>query len=58
MTSFVVCVREAECHLATVEVLHGSTAGVPWLLGTCGKETLGLDGGQGILRVGWSEVGV
>jgi hypothetical protein len=60
VTSFVVCVHDvAEYHLAIAEVLlRGLTAGVPWLLGTYGKETLGPNGEQGILMVGWSEVGV
>jgi hypothetical protein len=60
VTSSVVCVcDEAECHLAIVEaLLRELTAGVPWLLGKCGKETLGLNGEQGILMAGWSGVGV
>jgi len=59
VTSFEVCVHEVECHLAIAGVLsHGLTAGVPWLLGRCGKETLRLGGEQGILMVEWSEVGV
>jgi len=59
VTSFVVCVRdEAVCHLAIVEaLLRELTAGVPWLLGKCGKETSALDGEQGNLMVGWSAVG-
>ena len=54
VTSFVVSVcDEAEYHLATVEAsLRESTAGVPWLLGKCGKETLGLNDEQGILMAG------
>lgn len=60
VTSFVVCGRdEGECHLAIVEVLlRGLTAGVPWLSGKCGMETVGLNGEQGILMVGWFGVGV
>ena len=60
VTSFGVCGRDgAECHLATAEaLLRGLAAGVPWLLGKYGKETVGRNGGQGILMVGWSEVGV
>lgn len=59
VTSFGVCGQDGgEYHLATVEVLlHGLTAGVPWLLGKYGKETSGQNGEQGILMVGWSEVG-
>jgi len=59
VTSFGVCVHEAECHLAIAGVSsHELTAGVPWLLGRCGKGTLGPGGEQGILMVEWSEVGV
>ena len=60
VTSFVVCVHdEVEYHLAIAEaVSHGLTVGVPGLLDTCGKETVGPNGEQGILMVGWSEVGV
>ena len=60
VTSFVVGVcDEAEFHLATVEVsLRELTAGVPWLLGKCGKETVGLNDERGIPMVGWSVVGV
>ena len=49
VTSSVVCVHdEVECHLAIAEVLSQ--------VGTCGKETLGPKGGQGILMAEWSEV--
>jgi len=60
VTSFVVSVYDgAECHLAIVGVLlRELTAGVRWLLGKCGKETLGPNDEQGILMVGWSGVGV
>ena len=54
MTSFGVCVYdEVGCRLAIAEgLLRGLTAGVPWLLGTYGKETLGQGGEPGILMAG------
>ena len=60
MTSFVVCVHdEVGCRLAIAEgLLRGLTAGVPWLLGTYGKERLGQNGEPGTLMAGWSEAGV
>lgn len=60
VTSFEVCGRDgAECHLAIEEaLLHGLTAGVPWLVGKYDRETSGQDDERGILMVGWSEVGV
>lgn len=58
--SFVVYVCDGvECHLAIAEaLLRELAAGVPWLLGTYGKETLGPNGEQGIPMVEWSGVGV
>ena len=59
VTSFVVCGHDgAEYHWAIVEgLLRGLAAGVPWLQGKYGRETLERNGEQGILMVGWSEVG-
>ena len=60
VASFVVyAYDEAECHSAIAEaLLRELTGGVPSLLGTCGKGTLGPNGEQGTLMAGWSEVGV
>jgi len=54
VTSFVVgACDEVEFHLAIAEVLlRELTAGVPWLLGRCGKETVGLNDERGIPMVG------
>lgn len=59
VTSFVVCGDGAEYRLAIGKALpHGSTAGVPWLVGKYDKGTVGQNGEQEIQMVGWSVVGV
>ena len=54
VTSSGVCGHDGvEFHSAIVEaLLHEFAAGVPWLLGRCGKEMLGQNGERGILMVG------